>query len=337
MPVPRSSLSVAVQGIADFLDSQFSEDVTITVAHPQRASEIAKGASAHCLNVFAYRVSPSGFYADAGSDETQFLRIQALLTPFPADLDDDDDDADIRILGHAIRVLQCHPVLPITAAPLPGAAITEPPNRKRYRLQSVMLAPAMEEVNHIWTTQGSDIAYRLSAVYEFALVPIEPLDPRVIADPPETMILDTNANMDGALEDFLMPNQTSRAFPVRRKPPPPPRKWLPVQLLVQDGALTNRADVKATDTQITCAVAGPVGEPVAFEITWSTPGGPKPQDPPQVFPIAAAMIDAEEARHLVTLAVPTGATEGEIRVRPASNGEPLKTSPFGNVLTLRVT
>ena len=31
MPVPRSSLSVAVQGIADFLDSQFSEDVTITV------------------------------------------------------------------------------------------------------------------------------------------------------------------------------------------------------------------------------------------------------------------------------------------------------------------
>ena len=336
MPVPRSSLSVAVQGIADFLDSQFSEDVTITVAHPQRASEIAKGASAHCLNVFAYRVSPSGFYADAGSDETQFLRIQALLTPFPADLDDDDDDADIRILGHAIRVLQCHPVLPITAAPLPGAAITEPPNRKRYRLQSVMLAPAMEEVNHIWTTQGSDIAYRLSAVYEFALVPIEPLDPRVIADPPETMILGTNANMTGAEADFIVPNENSRAFPVRRKPPAP-TNWLPVQLLVQDGALTNKADIPSTATGITCAVAGPVGESVAFEIAWSTPGGSEAQDPPQVFPIAAAMIDAEDARHLVALVVPAGATEGEIRVRPARNGKPLKTSPFGNVLTLTVT
>lgn len=336
MPVPVSSLSVAVQGIADFLDSQFGEDVTITVAHPQRASEIAKGASAHCLNVFAYRVSPSGFYADAGSDETHFLRIQALLTPFPADLDDADDDADIRILGHAIRVLQCHPVLPITAAPLPGAAITEPAGRKRYRLESVMLAPAMEEVNHIWTTQGSDIAYRLSAVYEFSLVPIEPLEPRTIADPPETMILGTNANMDGALVEFIVPNENSRAFPVRRKPPTP-TNWLPVQLLVADGALTNKADIAPTATEVTCAVAGPVGESVAFEITWSTPGGSEPQDPPQVFPIAAAMIDAEDARHLVTLAVPAGATEGEIRVRPARNGKPLKTSPFGNVLTLTVT
>ena len=336
MPVPVSSLSVAVQGIADFLDGQFGEEVTITVAHPQRASEIAKGASAHCLNVFAYRVSPSGFYADAGSDETHFLRIQALLTPFPADLDDADDDADIRILGHAIRVLQCHPVLPITAAPLPGAAITEPPNRKRYRLESVMLAPAMEEVNHIWTTQGSEIAYRLSAVYEFSLVPVEPFEPRVIADPPETMILGTNANMDEALAEFVIPNRNSRAFPVRRKPPAP-TNWLPVQLLFKDGNLTNKADIAATATELTCAVAGPVGETVSFEIAWSTPGGKVEQLPAQVFPVAAAMIDAAEARHLISLDVPSGATGGEIRVRPARNGKPLKSSPFGNVLTLTVT
>jgi Pvc16 N-terminal domain len=337
MPVPVSSLSVAVQGIADFLDSQFGEEVTITVAHPQRASEIAKGAgvSAHCLNIFAYRVSPSGFYADAGSDDTQFLRIQALLTPFPADDDDADDDADIRILGHAIRVLQCHPILPITTAPLPGTAITEPAGRKKYRLQSVMLAPAMEEINHIWTTQGSDIAYRLSVVYEFALVPIEPLDPRVVADPPETMIIGTNANMEGAIADFIVPNDNSRAFPVRRKPPPP-TNWLPVQLLVEDGGLTNRTDIASVTTAITCAVAGPPGEPVAFEIAWSTPGGAVEQ-PAQIFPIAAAMIDAEEARHLLTLDVPAGATEGQIRVRPARNGKPLKSSPFGNVLTLTVT
>ena len=98
MPVPVSSLSVAVQGIADFLDSQFGEEVNITVAHPQRASEIAKGAgaTAHCLNLFAYRVAHSGFHADAGADQTQFIRIHILLTPFPADLDNAADDADIR-------------------------------------------------------------------------------------------------------------------------------------------------------------------------------------------------------------------------------------------------
>ena len=326
-----------MQGIADFLDSQFGEEVTITVAHPQRASEIAKGAgvTAHCLNIFTYRVWPSGFYADAGSDETQFLRIQALLTPFPADLDDADDDADIRILGHAIRALQNFPVLPITAAPLPGNAITEPAGRKEYRLQAVMLAPAMEEINHIWTTQGSDIAYRLSAVYEFALIPIEPFEPRITADPPQTIVLGTNPNMDGAVTDFVLPNANSRAFPVRRDPPYP-TSWLPVQLLVRDGSLTNKAVIESDATQITCAVAGPTGESVAFEIIWSTPGGDVAQ-PAQIVAVATSMLDAEAAQHPLELDVPAGATGAAIRARPARNNQPIEDSPFGNVLTLTVS
>jgi hypothetical protein len=329
-------LSVAVQGIADFLDGQFPEEVTITVTNPQRAAEIAKGAgvTAHCLNIFAYRVAPSGFYADAGADETQFLRVQALLTPFPADPDDADDDADMRILGHAIRALQSHPVLPITAAPLPGTAITDPPGRKDYRLEAVMLAPGMEEINHIWTTQGTETPYRLSVVYEFALVPIEPLDPRIVADPPRSILLGTNADMAGALQDFVMPTANSRAFPVS-KDPPYPTSWLPVQLLVQGGSLVNKAAIGSGDTELTFAVSGPVGETVALEISWATPGGAVAQ-PAQVFPIVTAMLDSEDARHALALAVPNGATAGEIRARPALNGKPIADSPFGNVLTLTV-
>ena len=38
----------------------------------------------------------------------------------------------------------------------------------------------MEELNHIWTTQGGELAYRLSAAYEFALIPIEPLEQRYL-------------------------------------------------------------------------------------------------------------------------------------------------------------
>ena len=36
-----------------------------------------------------------------------------------------------------------------------------------------MQAPTMEEINHTWTTQGGELAYRLSASYELALIPIE--------------------------------------------------------------------------------------------------------------------------------------------------------------------
>jgi hypothetical protein len=82
-------------------------------------------------------------------------------------------------------------------------------------------------------------------------------------------------------------------------------------------------------------VSGPVGETVALEISWATPGGPVAQ-PAQVFPIVTAMLDSEDARHALALAVPNGATAGEIRARPARNGKPLADSPFGNVLTLTV-
>ena len=140
MPVPVSSLSVAVQGIADFLDSQFGEDVVISVAHPQRASETAKAnnANSHVLNLFAYRVAPSGFHASAGMNDTQFIRISTLLTPFPSETTDAAEDADLRILGHAIRVLHSNPILPITAAPLPGAVLPTPPEPTEYRLEAVM-------------------------------------------------------------------------------------------------------------------------------------------------------------------------------------------------------
>lgn len=338
MPVPVSSLSVAVQGVADFLDSQFGEEVTITVAHPQRASEIAKGAgvTAHCLNIFAYRVAPSGFHADAGSGDTQFLRIQALLTPFPADIDNAADDADIRILGHALRVLQSHPVLPMSGPPLPGAAITEPPGRKDYRLQAVMLAPTMEEINHIWTTQGAELAYRLSAVYEFALIPVEPLAPRVRAAPPRTVLLDTAPDMTGADLAFVLPGAGTQAIPLGDGIVPPPTSWLPVQMLVVNGTLTNTAEITAGTSEVTIALAGPAGERAAFQVTWETPGGEVPRAA-HVVQIRSPRLDSARARTALRLAVPAGATGATIRVRPASGNAPVAGSAFGNALTLTVT
>ena len=52
MAVPVSSLSVAIQGIADFLDGQFGEDVAISTDIPQKASDRAKGSDKHLLNLF---------------------------------------------------------------------------------------------------------------------------------------------------------------------------------------------------------------------------------------------------------------------------------------------
>lgn len=339
MPVPASSLSVAMQGVAEFLDGQFGEDVKIIIAHPNRAADIAKGANgdAHHLNIFAYRVAPSGFHADAGSGDTQFIRVSTLLTPFPNEGEAGNDDADLRILGHAIRVLQSHPVLPITAAPLPGADLPVPPAPKSYRLEAVMLAPPMEEMNHIWTTQG-DIAYRLSAAYEFALIPVEPLTPREVASPPTTLMIDAGLGVQDAALAFNPPSADDRAFPLTTADgtAAAPVAWAPVQMLVDGDALTSALEIAAAVAEVDIALAGPVGDEAAVEITWADAGGAETPQPAQIIAIASAALDAAEAQTTLALAPPADAVSAVILARAAAGGAAVPGAAYGNALTLSV-
>ncbi|WP_196161591.1 Pvc16 family protein [Reinekea sp. G2M2-21] len=332
MAVPASSLSVAIQGIADFLDSQFSEEVNITVTNPQKAADIAKGAgaTAHCLNLFTYRVSPSGFQADVGQDATHFIRVHALMTAFPTETAD--DDTDLRILGHAIRVLNSHPIIPVGGAPLPGPAIPDP--KTDYRLEAIMLAPPMEEINHIWTTQGGELAYRLSAVYEFALIPIEPLTLRVEAEPPDTLIIDAHPTMNGVNEPFVPISNASVAQPTSNTPPV---NWIPMQMGVNGDQLTNSLEINNASTQVTLAIVGPVDEHAALAVLWQLDDDSESTQPPEIKLIVATSFDDANAQTTVALTVPANAVSGVIRIQPATHLAAYPDAAFGNVIRLNVS
>lgn len=340
MPVPVSSLSIAVQGIADFLDGQFGEDVMISSDTPQRASERVKGGDKHFLNLFTYRVMPSGFHAAAASDEPFFIRINTLLTPFLSEQDGAALDADLRILGHAIRVLHSRPVVP---GVLPGNNADPDDFRSGphldYRLQAVLQAPTMEELNHIWTTQGGDLAYRLSAAYEFALIPIEPLEHGVEAGPVTTSIFDLQPNLDARDGGgFIQFGDEASAHPIGAiGGGDPPTGWLPVVLVAEGGALSNSATVAAGAPGITVALAGPPEERIALEVSWVRADSSEDTQPPQAFTIASPRIDDPAAISVLTL---TNAADGDVATvltRPAdAGGQPLPTSPFANTLSLVV-
>lgn len=340
MPVPVSSLSVAVQGITDFLDGQFGEDVMISSDTPQRASERVKGGDKHFLNLFTYRVMPSGFDTAAASDEPFFVRINTLLTPFLSDQDGTAIDADLRILGHAIRVLHSRPVIP---GVLPGSSADVDDFRSGphldYRLQAVLQAPTMEELNYIWATQGGDLAYRLSAAYEFALIPIEPLEHGVEAGPVTTSILDLQPDLDARDSGgFIEYGDEAAAHPLGGiGGGPPPTSWLPVVLFAEGGTLSNAATVAAGTANISVALAGPPDERIALEVSWVRADSSEETQPPQVFTIASALIDHPSAIGALAL---TDAADGDVATvltRPVdSGGQPFPASPFANTLSITV-
>jgi len=342
MAVPVSSLSIAVQGIADFLDGQFGEDVTITADTPQRANERVKGGNKHFLNLFVYRIMPSGIHAATASDEPYFIRINTLLTPFLSDQLDENDDDDLRILGHAIRVLHSMPVVP---GVLPGNAAAPDDFRSQqhldYSLQAVLQAPTMEELNHIWTTQGGELAYRLSAAYEFALIPIEPLEHGIEAGPVSTSILDVQPNLEARDAGGFIPfGEEASAIPVGGVGPgnpPPATNWLPVVLFVRGETLSNAATVAAGTKAVDVSIAGPAGERVALEVFWTRADETTDTQAPQVVTIAGPRIDDPAAVTQLNLENAAAGDAATVRTRPVdATDQPLATSAFANTLSITV-
>ncbi|MCB4768046.1 DUF4255 domain-containing protein [Ancylobacter sp. Lp-2] len=342
MAVPVSSLSVAVQGIADFLDGQFGEDVVISTDNPQRAAERVKGGDKHFLNLFTYRVMPSGFHASASAREPFFIRISTLLTPFLSDAQSNVPDADLRILGHAIRVLASSPVVPVSA--LPGNSADPEDFRSQphldYRLQAVLQAPTMEELNHIWTTQGGELAYRLSAAYEFALIPVEPLERQPAAGPITTAIIDTRSRVKPQPEGYNELGVEARAVPLAATTTtkqPPPVDILPVVLFALSGGLASAATIAPAAASTKLAISGLPGSKVSVTVTWTRADTSIEVQSKQSFTIAAVRLDDPAAIVALALDAPQAGDGARITMRPAdAGGVEVANAPFANTLTLSV-
>ena len=172
MVLRNSTLALAAGEIASSLDAALAE-VSVAVDTPAATFKAAdRGTSTtHFLNMFIYRILPSGVHAAQTPTDLLMLRLFVLFTPFPKAATPDEDFPALRILGEVMRHFHENPVTQILVGPerADGTAGTD------YRLQAIPQAPNMEELNHIWTTQGSELSYQLSAAYEFALMPVDPL------------------------------------------------------------------------------------------------------------------------------------------------------------------
>lgn len=343
MALAPTSLSLAVQGIADVLDAHFNGDVQISIDTPLRAQENAKGGDRPYLNLFIYRMAPSGFHSDLGPEEPAFIRLYGLLTPCMTNQNGETGDEELRILGHALRVLHSEPILPLAALP-PAHGGGNPdfrtelgePRLTRYRLQSLMQAPSMEELNHIWTTQGGDLCYRLSAAYEFALVPIEPLTLREPAGPVRSGVIDLTPSV--ALDrDPMEPGESLLGFALagEDRDTPPPEVWQPILLFAEKDTFTTTRAQAANSATTPIALVGAPGAALALDMVWSQNGVAQAPSPTQKIVLATHSLSDPAARLNLALPNPWPGDQVVIRVRLADGaGIPVPHAPFANTITL---
>jgi hypothetical protein len=209
MAVPAPSTLSTVCGM--IRDRLKSDAITVTIDTPAGVARAQQESTSNTiLNLFFYRIEPSGFPANGGAHDRWYVRLRCLITAFSTSQPTADDDEasmipegeiDLRVLGEVLRYFNENPII------IPQAAEQD----ARAHVQVVLSPLSSEEINQIWSTQG-DVAYRPSLLYEIAVVPI---DPRTFAAPPLPVVagglrLHSHADMRAA----------------RRPPPAPPAVWI---------------------------------------------------------------------------------------------------------------
>lgn len=254
MALPLSSLSRLCRSIADFLGAELeanSNSIRVLLGSPADAAK--EFDTDHRVNLFFYLVEPSGF-GSFDPDETWLVRLHCLVTAFGiAENQVSSGENDLRLLGAVLRVFHENPVLP--AYDLDGNAV---------RAQVVFNPLTLDQINHIWSTQG-DVAYRPSAAYEMALAPIPPSEPRLGG--PLVGSIGVEVFHDLGLHPFggtvLAPVVTARAVETARP------DWTPRLCLVSGGACAESLSFEVGSPELAAFtpqawIAGLPGSPVTL-------------------------------------------------------------------------
>lgn len=322
--LPKTALSRAAEIIRDELDKEFvavTPRLNVLIGTPNAASARARGAGSaeHQLNLFFYRMSQSGFHAATGPGDELLLRLHCLITPFAAKVDDE-LNPDLEILGAVVRYFHSQRLL---------ATRVNDDVERGYRIESTLLHPNMEEMNHIWTTQGSDNTdYRLSAVYEFSLVPISPKERRIPAPLVSSAVLDVQHSMEPYT---IPPNDRVETAEEKEKRKhtlvwgedrPRPSGVLPVLMLKDGKMLTNQMTVPRDTAQLPLVLAGELNKPAAIDLVFDDADGKEVGRVRQLKDVLSAKLDDQNAGVVVDVAWPAAARRVRIFAHPVTDAGP---------------
>jgi hypothetical protein len=255
-----SALSVAARGLRDFLAPKLGLALSqVIIGHPAgaaREQEANAASPRDLLNLFLYSVERDGQPADGSSQDPFYVRAHCLFTAFCIPDSDGNGlsagEKDLRLIGGVLHWLHAQPSLVVQDGA--GAEVAQ--------VQVVFNTLALDELNHLWATQG-DLPYRLSVSFELALLPVPLALP--VARQPRVGALGIEVGSLGAPDPAA---RLSFTVPAVRVDPGDPA-WAPaIRLVDGEGALGYSMAFPATAVPARIDVVG-AGQPgTQVELAW---------------------------------------------------------------------
>jgi hypothetical protein len=295
MALPTSSLSQVCREIANVVSEGLNasaNSIRIMIGSPADAVP-GQSDTQHRVNLFFYRIEPSGFFPGTLPGEPWWIRLHCLVTGFGITEDQiSAGENDLRLLGEVMRLFHETPVLEEFTV-----------EGEKYRLQVVFQPISPDDLNHIWSTQG-DVSYRPSVVYEMALAPVVPVEKALESPLVGAVGSEIHSDMEARKAPF---GGSAEAPPVLRTVVDASREdWAPAICLVDGGhCLQSLSFVSGSQalSDFTPAVwvAGELNAAVVLVWEkWTSAQGWERQTPTQSTVATATAIDPDEAAGAVT-------------------------------------
>lgn len=299
MGLPRSSLSLVCRAIADFISvglDASAHSIQVMIGSPATAVPAATDTT-HRVNLFFYRIEPSGMFPGDTPGDPWWVRLHCLITGFGIEEEQiSAGENDVRLLGEVMRLLHEHPVLPAMTV-----------DEETFRLQLVYVPLEIDDINHIWSTQG-DVNYRPSIAYEMTLVPVIPGERRVEAPLVGRVGSDVRTLPAGRTEPFagriaappVVRSTVNNQFP----------GWAPIICFVTDEGCAQSLCFERGSSQLAefvprVWVAGETGSPVILAWQrWTSTTGWHDVAVDTSTTATTSTLDPEKVNAAVTVAVP---------------------------------
>lgn len=177
----------ATAHIADVVGAMRDRIATLSSIFGTMSVEIGNPAQFHpfsggnpLVTIFVYRISPDNAAIVTAPNTAMAVRIHTLVTVYCEKAQAQGEAAgsrELRIVSHIARLFHEEPKLgPVKIREaVPIGALMSLVTQDLY-VEAQLKAPDMEEINHIWTTQG-DAPYRTSLVYELVFAYVTPSRP----------------------------------------------------------------------------------------------------------------------------------------------------------------
>ena len=176
-----AEVMTAVRTRIKTLESVFAQPgLDVEIGHPASFSQPTGPQAKHLVTLFVYRIEPDHAAYLASPERGMAVKLRVMINVYAVsdgNIQESAGTTELRVLSEIMRLLMDKdPIGTVKVKDTAPIGAMQPMVTQGITVEAQQLSLDMEEINHIWTTQG-DTPFRTALIYSFNYGVVAPKHP----------------------------------------------------------------------------------------------------------------------------------------------------------------